>query len=130
MNPVPTEPPVARGLFLCDLVILEAQSGKVSLINTFDRFRDAAGAILKPFVVYAHLSDCAGDVVLRVAIESLADLRPVYAYESLVRFTDRFTPLHFRLNVIGCKLPAHGAYQCVLYANGEPLTRTRIEFIA
>src|SRR5688572_23479055 len=97
------ELPVARGLFLCDLVISDAQSGKVSLINLFDRFRvPSFPSPPKPFVVYAFLADGSGEVDLTIEIEALASLEQVYSYTARIRFPDRVGATHFKFTVTDC----------------------------
>jgi len=132
MNPSHTpEHPVPRGLFLCDLVIVEAQTGKVSLVNTLDRFRcPVFPSVPKPFVVYAFLTDGIGDVDLTIEIEGLARLEQVYSYTTRVRFPDRVAATHFKFTVTDCSFPRPGLYQVVLYANRNPIAQTRIEVIS
>jgi hypothetical protein len=129
MNPSSAvEHPVTRGLFLCDLVVVEAQTGKVSLINTLDRFRCAS--FPKPFVVYAFLTDGFGDVDLTIEIAALSGLEQVDSYATRIRFPDRVAATHFKFTVTDCSFPRSGSYQAALYANREPIARTRIEVVS
>ena len=124
------EPPLARGLFLCDVLIQDAQTNKVSLVNLFDRVRATEfPAQAKPFVVYALLTNGSGDVDLAVEVESLDGLQVVYTRTMRARFPDRLAALHVRFNVIGCIFPRSGAYQVTLYANGDPVAQTRLDVV-
>ena len=111
MNPgQAAEPPVVRGLFLCDLVIVEAHTGKVSLVNTLDRFRcPAFPSVPHPFVVYASLTGGTDEVDLTIEVEGLKTLESVYSYTTRVRFPDRVAALHFRFTVTACSFPGPGA---------------------
>jgi hypothetical protein len=131
MNPSPVpEHPVTRGLFLCDLVIVESHTGKVSIINTFDRFRCVSfPSVPKPFVVYAFLTDGSGDVDLTIEIAGLSLFEQVYSHTTRVQFPDRVAATHFRFTVTDCSFPRAGTYQVVLYANREPIAQTRIEVV-
>ncbi len=131
MNPEKAdESPVVRGLFLCETVITDARTGKVSLINTLDQFRcPTFPSEPMAFVVYAYLTDGVGEVDLTVEIEGLATLEPIYSYTARVRFLDRIAAMHFRLTVTTCSFPSPGAYQVVLYANGNPIAQNRITVV-
>src|SRR5436190_1412985 len=122
------ELPVARGLFLCDWLIVDAQTNKVSLINLFDRVRVTQfPSIPKPFVVYALLTDGFGDIEMRVDIESDDGEHLVYSKTLRVRFSDRLAPAHCRFTITSCSFPNAGGYQVVLYANGSPVAQTTVD---
>lgn len=124
------EPPLARGLFLCDVLIQDARTKKVSLINLFDRVRATEfPTVPKPFVVYAHLTNGSGDVELAVHVESLDGMEHVYAQFSHARFPDPVGGLHVSFNVTTCSFPAPGEYQVVLYADRSPVAQTRLSVI-
>lgn len=131
MNPVPDAvPPIVRGLFLCDVLIQDTQTTKVSLINLFDRLRCSDfPAEAKPFVVYALLTNGSGEVNLTAEVESLDGLQVVYTRTMRVRLPYRVAALHVRFNVVGCIFPQPGGYQVVLYANGHPIAQTRLEVV-
>lgn len=130
MDPDTPELPVVRGLFLCDLVISDAQSGKVSLINLFDRFRvPSFPSPPKPCVAYAFLTDGSGEVDLTIEIEALASLEQVYSYKTRIRFPDRVGATHFKFTVTDCSFTRPGSYQVVLYANKNPIAQTRLEVV-
>lgn len=130
MNTEP-EPPVARRLFPCDVLLLDAQSNKVSLINLFDRVRPPTfPSPPKPFAVYARLTDGSGEVELRVEVETLDGLQQVYARTTQVRLPDRVGSLHVRFEVGSCSFPRSGEYQVVQYADGHPVAQTRLSVLA
>jgi hypothetical protein len=111
MNPGPDpEQPVARGLFLCDLLIVDASTNKVSLINLFERVRAPSfPSPPRPFVVYAYLTDGFGEVDLAVEIESLDGLQQVYAHSARVRFPDRLGALHIGSRSGSARSPGPGS---------------------
>lgn len=130
MNPDATsEEPLARGLFLCDLVIVDAGTNKVSLINLFDRVRvPRFPAQLNPFVVYACLTNGFGDMDLRVEIEDEHG-EQVHTHAGRVRFSDRLAAVHCRFTIAGCSFPRAGAYQVILYAGRTPVAQTKLDVL-
>lgn len=131
MNPdAVSEEPLARGLFLCDWLILDAQTNKVSLINLFDRVRAPSfPSSPRPFVVYACLTNGFGDIELRVDIESDDGLRLVFSQSLYVRFVDRLAAVHCKFMIGNCSFPEAGGYQVVLYADGSPIAQTRVDVL-
>jgi hypothetical protein len=111
-------------------VIVEAQTGKVSLVNTLDRFRCASfPSIPKPFVVYTFLTDGSGEVELAIEVAALSGFEQVYSYTTRIRFPDRVAATHFKFTVNDCSFPRQGLYQVALYANREPIAQTRVEVV-
>lgn len=132
MNPAAAaEPPVARGLFLCDTLIIDAQTKKVSLINLFDRVTAAEFPTSpRPFVAYTLLTGGAAEVELSLQIESVDGLHYIHEQRAVVRFANKVTAMHVRFNVNECSFPVAGVYQAVLYADREPVAQTRFDVVA
>ncbi len=124
------EHPVARGLFLCDLVIQDGRSKKLTLVNIFERVRvDEFPSVPKPFAVYAWLTDGFGEVALRIEVESPDGTDIVYSQDAVARFTSRLGTLHFQFKVAHCSFPSAGMHSVVLYANGAPIAQARFEVV-
>ena len=67
---VPT--PVALGLVLCDVVIVEEKTKKVSLIGTFARIKaNEFPATPLPFSVRAVLTDGSGDATIKLGVTAI-----------------------------------------------------------
>jgi hypothetical protein len=71
--------PVAVGMALCDYVITEQKTNKVSLIGSFTRMavREFPG-FPDPFSVYAVLTDGLGDVTIELAVTRLDTGEEIY----------------------------------------------------
>ena len=77
------------------------------------------------FIVYAVLTDGHGEVTLDVVIRHLGELEEVYRRSKTLRFTDPLLEVRMTLRVTRCSFPVAGAYEVVLFADGEPIGRTR-----
>jgi hypothetical protein len=122
---VPT--PVALGLALCDYVIVEERTKKVSLIGTFAGIRvNEFPATPSPFSVFAVLTDGQGHATIRLSVVQLETDEEVYAYQSQVHFADPLAEVSFHLRVHQCVFPAAGAYQFTLLVDGDWVAQRRI----
>ena len=122
---VPT--PVALGLALCDYVLVEEKTKKISLIGTFAGIRvDQFPATPPPFSVFAVLTDGSGDATIRLSVLQLETDEEVYAYQSQVHFPDPLAEVSFHLRLHHCVFPAAGAYQFTLLVDGEWVAQRRI----
>jgi hypothetical protein len=90
------EVPVARGLLLCERVIIEEQTRNISLINCFNR-RLVGDFPSRPqeFNVYAVLANGRGTMQVDCRVTSLADDTVVYERPVLVSFADPLTEARF-----------------------------------
>ncbi len=119
--------PIALGLTLCDYVIVEERTKKVSLIGTFtgigvDRFP----VIAQPFCAFAVLTDGLGDVTRDLIGSHLDTGEEAFAHRSQVRFPDKLTEVRFLARLRQCSFPAAGLYQFTLLANGEWVAQRRL----
>ena len=122
--------PVARALFLCKEVIFEERTRNVSLINCFGRFRlPEFPGVVDPFFVYARLINGSGRVTLRVTIDPLDTMNPVYAQPIEFTFPDRTTEVDLRLRVVSCRFPRPGRYTANLYVGHDLIAQTEIEVL-
>src|SRR5262245_20167615 len=121
--------PVAVGLTLCDTVIVEAMTHKVSLIGCLtDMVVDELPGFAEPFSAVAFLSGAQGTIDLDLVIEEPITSAPVD-----VRHLRIYSPgpisvvyCHFRLKDV--TFPRPGTYSFTLYGNGEliALRRARV----
>jgi hypothetical protein len=120
--------PVAVSIYLCDHVIVEKSTDKVSLIGLFERFRLASfPAVAPPFCVFARLTGGEGSGTIQLEIQDLKTLELLETWEQVVPFADRLAHVGvlFRLN--HCSFPHAGFYQANLLVDGEWIAQQRFE---
>lgn len=118
--------PVAIGLMLCDYVLVEERTRKVSLIGTFsglgmERFPMAA----PPFCVYALLTDGEGRMPMDLVVSHLETDQHIATYRGQVAFPDRLTDVNYLVRLRDCRFPEAGTYQFTLLADGEWVAQRR-----
>jgi hypothetical protein len=122
---VPT--PVALGLAVCDYVIVEEKTKKISLIGTFAGIKaNEFPATPSPFSVFAVLTDGSGDATIKLSVLQLETDEEIYAYQSQVHFPDPLAEVSFHLRLHHCVFPAAGTYQFTLLVDGEWVAQRRI----
>ena len=119
--------PVARGLFVCEQVIVEAGSNNVSLINCFTR-RHAGTFPSAPmrFAVCSLLAGGLGAVTMRLEISRIEDTKLVYRRSMVTVFEDRVQEARFVLRLTDVIFPEPGVYSVVLFADDEWIAQTRL----
>jgi hypothetical protein len=119
--------PVARGLHVCEQVVVEVGTNNVSLINCFTR-RHAGAFPASPmrFALYTLLSGGLGAVTMVVEISRMEDTRLVYRRSMVVVFEDRVIESRFVLRLTGVAFPEPGIYSVVLFADDEWIAQTRL----
>ncbi len=84
--------PIATGLFLCDQLIVEHRTMKVSPFGIFTRLNaEGFPHTARPFSVFASLTDGLGRGLLRATAHRLDNLELVYQYENWYDFSDPLT---------------------------------------
>ncbi|MCI0464094.1 MAG: hypothetical protein L0Z62_44745 [Gemmataceae bacterium] len=121
---IPT--PTAIGLTLGDSVIVEEGTRKVSLIGTFRRVTISEfPAVLAPFVVYTALTGGAGSGRLELTLTRLETGEELFTYNRPITLPDPLREVRVVCRVLGCEIPAEGAYEFVLLVDGEWIARRR-----
>jgi hypothetical protein len=125
---VPT--PIALGLSLCDLVLIEEGTRKVSLIGALTRM--TAGNFpyeSPPFFAFAALIDGLGNAILELTVNRLDTTEEVHRRERRVRFTDRLRELHVVFHIADCVFPVPGVYQFTLFVDGHWVTQRALRVV-
>jgi hypothetical protein len=118
--------PIALGLTLCDQVIVEEGTRKVSLIGTFSRIRlRTFPSEPSPFCVFGTLTDGRGDGILEVAIARQDTNEEIYAAQRDIHFPDRFAEVHVLFRIGGCRFASSGGYVVTLLVDGELVAQRR-----
>jgi len=120
-------PPVALGLMLCDQVIVEEGTRKVSHIGGFNSLRGREFPFDPlPFCVLATLTDGQGEAEITLTVTDLESDEETYSFNRDLTFPDRFAEVHilFRLNEI--TFPVPGSYMFTLMVDGDWIAQRRI----
>jgi hypothetical protein len=124
-------PPIALGLTLCDLVIVEEDTRKVSLIGNLTRWTaDNFPYTAPPFFAFSALTGSVGEGRMDLVVARLDTGEDIYRQHRVVHFTDRLRELHLILRVGNCVLLAAGWYQATLLADQEWVAQRRFRVIA
>ncbi|MHB1035360.1 MAG: DUF6941 family protein [Pirellulales bacterium] len=120
-------PPKCKAILICERTIIEAGTGKVSLISLFDSFIVAnVPGITTPFTVYLHLTDGVADHEYQITIE-LHDLSDgtvlAKAGGPKVQWKDRLAKLNLFIPVPALNVQHEGSYDFVVFANGQEIDR-------
>jgi hypothetical protein len=122
---VPT--PIALGMNLCDYVIVEERTKKVSLIGTFtgmsgDRFPFTA----RPFSIHAVLTEGAGSGTIQLEVVRLDTGEVVYTHRGGIFFPDVLQEVICHVRLQQCEFPTPANYQFTLLIDGEWVAQRRL----
>src|SRR5437764_12913993 len=102
-----TPPPTVLGLTLCDYLIVEQGTKKVSLIGCFSGLRaDTFPTPPRSFYVFAGLTSGLGEATITIEVNDLTADRLVYTNSQRARFTDRLAELQASFRVTQCSFPS------------------------
>lgn len=119
--------PVALGLTLCDYVIVEERTRKVSLIGAFTGLGvPEFPATIPPFSVFAVLTEAAGDVTMKVVMTHMETNEEVYIHAGILHFADPVAEVYYHLRLRQRVFPAPGLYLFALFADGELIAQRRL----
>jgi hypothetical protein len=122
-----TPSPVVVGLTLCDYVIVEERTKKVSLIGTFTGLSvPELPAQPLPFSVFAVLTDAEGDGTVELKVRSLDTDEEVYSFQNSLHFPDKLTEVLFSLRIRQILFPVSGYYEFTLLVDGEWVAGKRL----
>ena len=123
--------PTALGLFLCEQVIIDRESGLRTLVGLFDaRVCRAFPCPSLPFTVYAALTDGQGRIDLGLSVTDIDD-EVELANESLtLQLPDPLAIAHVRFRFRSLLFPEAGQYLFQLYAQGSALCHRRLHIQA
>jgi hypothetical protein len=119
--------PLALGLTLCDYVLVEEGTKKVTLVGSFTGVR--AGSfphIPLPFCVYAPLTGGLGEGTLELTVTNLDADEEIYSLVRSIHFPDRFIEVRALFRLHECEFPAAGSYLFTLLVDDEWIAHRRI----
>jgi hypothetical protein len=116
MSPTPT----ALGMHLCEQLIVEEHTRRVSLINCFTALpfvEFPTGP--RPFWIFADLTDGSGSGDAEIIIANAATGDAIHAENRPIRFSNRLQVVQFGWRVSGCRFPSPGRYYVTLRVDAE-----------
>jgi hypothetical protein len=116
--------PVAKCIYVCDDVIADPVSGKVSLLNLWDTVRVPADRgfpyTLGKICVFVWWRDGAGEIRTRVEIADATSDERIHETQTFVlRFQQRTGTIFARYLIAGCTFPHAGNYVVEVYCEDE-----------
>jgi len=122
-------PPRCKAILLCDQAIVEAVTGKVSLIGIFDRFavRRFPGHI-RQFTAFLQLTDGIGQYRITVEVHDLREDK-ILARAAIVNmtFADRSGKANLMIPVPPLLLKHPGGYDFVVLADDQEIDRQQFQ---
>jgi len=119
--------PVAIGMTVCDYVIVEERTRKISTIGSFSGMKVARfPSIPQRFCVFAGLTDSQGRGTATVAIKRLADDLEVYSHSEPVNLPERLAEVPVLFRIQAWSFPSSGRYEVALLVDGETVSRRRL----
>jgi hypothetical protein len=123
-------PPKCKAMLLCKRTIIEAGTGKVSIIGIIDKFvlPELPGQVV-PFTVYLQLTDgiAQHDYEISVEVRDLAnDAIIASASGPKIKWGDRLTRMNLFMPVKTLQSFQHaGAYDFVVFADNQEIDRQK-----
>ncbi len=127
-------PPKCKAILLCERTIIEAGTGRITLIGLFEELeiRPVPGKS-GPFVIYLLLTDgiVGRDYEISIEIHDLDnDIVVARAADTVVRWTDRFTKVNLLFPVPSLDVECAGSYDIIVFADRQEVDRQRFEILA
>jgi hypothetical protein len=119
--------PVAVGLTICELAIVEERTRNITLVNSFTRLKVRGFPSLpRPLVVCVTLTDGLGEGAINLVVNRLDTFEEVYSHVRQVIFTDPLLEVRILFRLNDCSFPAPGQYQFALSADNELVAQRSI----
>jgi hypothetical protein len=112
---------------LCDYILVEEGTNKVSLIGTFSGIRGVQFPLNpSPFCVFATLTGGFGDATVEHAVTNLQTNKEIYGRQATMHFPDRFTEVRAVYRQVECQFPTAGTYLFTLLVDGDWIAHRRL----
>ena len=123
------ELPIARGVFLCETIIVEEQSRNVTLVNCFTRRLADSFPTTHRFAVFAVFANGQGTIPVTVVVTDLTDDRRVYEQTVSVPFANPLQETRFLFRTGLVTFPHAGVYEVALETADGSLATTRVTLL-
>ncbi len=116
---------------LCDNTIVEAVTGKISIIGIFDNWHVAQFPHpIRPFMAFLQLTDGIGKYAVSVDVHDLqADQVIAQARIAEIDFPERISKVNLMIPVPSLLLQHAGRYDFVVLADGQEIDRQQFQAI-
>ncbi len=122
--------PVAVGLVLCELAIVDEKTHNVTAASCFSRrIFDGNLAAMPPFYVVATMVNGHGEMPGKLVIERLDTLDITYEREVTLKFKNSLEEITALFRVRGHAIPVYGYYQALIIADGEAIAQKRFSIL-
>lgn len=124
-------PPKCKAILLCDQTIVEAVTGKISIIGIFDSWNfPQFPHPTRPFMAFLQLTDGIGKYAVSVDVHDLeADQIIAQARIAEVVFPQRRIKVNLMIPVPPLPLQHAGSYDFVVLADGQEIDRQQFQAI-
>jgi hypothetical protein len=124
-------PPKCKAILLCDQTIVEAVTGKVSIIGIFDNWNiPQFPTLIRPFMAFLQLTDGVGKYAVSVDVHDLqADQIIAQARVAEAVFPERRVKVNLMISVPPLPLSHAGSYDFVVLADGQEIDRQQFQAI-
>jgi hypothetical protein len=122
-------PPKCKAILLCDQVIVDALTRKVSIIGTFDSFNTPSfPGMTAQFTAFMQMTDGHGEYRIAIEIHDLQEGTVLGRAEGApISFPDRTAKLNYFIPVPPLPLAHAGRYDFVVFADGQEIDRQQFE---
>jgi len=118
-------PPVVTAMLVADQVIVDAATGKKTLVGVYTRMTSRKVPFMARLSIYAQLTDAVGEYVFRVEVVHLAENRVIAGIKfGPVNSPSKLDPMEICLQ-LPVKLPQYGTYEFRLCLDDGTLVATR-----
>jgi len=122
--------PVALGLTLCDYLVIEEGTRKVSLVGVLTKLTaEHFPYVPPPFFVHAALTDGLGAATIDLVATRLDTGEEIGLRRRTVRFVNRLGELHVVFRINDWSFPVAGSYQITLLVDREWVAQRRIRIL-
>ncbi len=123
-------PPVPLGLTLCESLMVEEKSRKVSLIRILARLTaDHFPYTPPPFFAFASLTDGLGDATIELVVSHLDGTDEIFIHRRQTRFSSKLQEVQLVFRVADFSFPEPGSYQVTLLIDGESVVERRLRVV-
>jgi hypothetical protein len=124
-------PPRCKAILLCDKILVEAGTGKISLVGIFDRVGVAGfPAAVGPFNAFLQMTDGVGRYEVFVEVHDLSDgLVLARTQSGMLEFKEPTDKINFQIAMPRWQARHGGAYDFVVLADDEVVERQRFEVL-
>jgi hypothetical protein len=122
-------PPKCKAILLCDQAIVDAFTGKPSIIGIFGGFNAPAfPGQTAPFTAFLQLTDGIGEYQITIEVRDLQEDTIIGRAEAPpMNFPDRTTKLNCFIAVPPLPLTHAGRYDFVVLADGQEIDRQQFQ---